>query len=76
METLSISKEKFSKILEDFEVLINDVESALSEENLTVRKRMNDINMNPSIGKTEQELDTYLKKRGVKIERMDNKRAS
>ncbi|MEK6907126.1 MAG: hypothetical protein AABW45_01220 [Nanoarchaeota archaeon] len=65
METLSISKEKFSKILEDFEVLINDVESALSEENLIVRKRMNEIKLNPSIGKTEQELDDYLKKRGV-----------
>ncbi len=76
METLSISKEKFSKILEDFEVLINDVESALSEENLIVRKRMNDIKINPSIGKTEKELDSYLKSRGVKIARMVNKRTS
>jgi len=68
METLNISKEKFSKILEDFEVLINDVESALSEENLVVRKRINDIKLNPSIGKSEKYLDEYLKKRGVKID--------
>ncbi len=68
METLNIPKEKFSKILEDFEVLIDDVESALSEENSIVRKRINDIKKDPSIGKSEKELDLYLKKRGVKID--------
>jgi len=68
METLNISKEKFSKILEDFEMLIDDVESALSKENLIVRKRINDIKKNPSIGGSETDLDLYLKKRSVKIE--------
>ena len=67
MENLTISKEKFSKILEDFDNLINDIESALSEENFIIRKRINDIKLNPSIGKSEKELDLYLKKRGINI---------
>ena len=68
MENLTISKEKFSKILEDFDNLINDIESALSEENFIIRKRINDIKLNPSIGKSEKELDLYLKKRGINIQ--------
>jgi len=76
MENLTISKEKFSKILEDFEVLINDVESALSQENMIVKKRLNDIKINSSIGKSERELDLYLKNRGAKIDRVGDKRAS
>jgi len=67
METLNISKEKFSKILEDFEALINDVESALSQENVIVRRRINDIKANPSMGRSEKDLDLFLKKRVIKI---------
>ena len=68
MENLIISKEKFLKILEDFNNLINDIESALSEEDFIIRRRINNIKLNPSIGKSEKELDLYLKKRGINIQ--------
>lgn len=65
METVTISKESFTKILSDVEALIDDVEIALD---VKVQKRMADIKRDPSIGKTEKDLDSYLRKRGVKIE--------
>ena len=65
METVVIPKEIFTKILSDVEILIDDVELAL---NTKVNKRINDIKTNNINGKTEQELDNYLKKRGVKVE--------
>ena len=76
METMNIPKEQFSKILNDFEVLLDDFETALSRQDLIVRKRIKDVQMNPSIGKSERELDEYLKMRGVKVDRLVNKRAS
>jgi len=65
METLTISKEAFTKILFDVEALISDVEIALD---IDIQKRMDDIKKNPSIGKTEKDLDNYLRKRGVKVD--------
>ncbi|MEK6952300.1 MAG: hypothetical protein AABX29_04750 [Nanoarchaeota archaeon] len=64
METVTIEKVNFVKILNDVERLIQDVEVALSKE---VNKRITDIETNKIQGKTEKELDEYLKKRGVKI---------
>jgi len=65
METVSIPKEVFTKILADVETLIDDVELALDAK---VQKRIQDIETNSVKGKTEQELNDYLKKRGVKVE--------
>ncbi len=65
METVTISKEVFIKILADVETLIDDVELAL---NTKVRNRIHDIKIKKINGKTEEELDNYLKNRGVKIE--------
>ena len=65
METVTVPKEVFSKILEDVEVLIDDVELALDQK---VRKRISDIETGVVKGKTEEDLHNYLKKRGVKIE--------
>ncbi len=65
METVSIPKGAFTKILSDVETLIDDVELALNSK---VQKRLIDIEMGEVDGKTEQELDDYLKKRGVKVE--------
>lgn len=69
METLAVPKELFSKILTDVEILIDDVESAL---NTKVKQRISDIEANKMKGKTEEELDNYLRNRGVKIGRLDN----
>jgi len=73
METVTVPKEVFTRILEDVEVLIDDVELALDEK---VKKRLTDVKTGKIQGKTEEDLDNYLKKRGVKLEWMDNKRTS
>ncbi len=65
METVTISKEVFAKILTDVETLIDDVELALDTK---VRNRIQDIKSDKIKGKKEEELDNYLKNRGVKIE--------
>lgn len=65
METVTISKEIFSKILADAEVLMKDVEMALDAK---VKQRVSDIEKNKIEGKSEKELDDYLKNRGVKVE--------
>ena len=75
METIQIKKSDFNKILNTAEILINEVEEALSQEDI-IKKRMEEIKTGKIKGGTEEELDEYLKKRGVKIERLGNKRAS
>lgn len=62
MDTVAVPKDVFVKILEDVEILIDDVESALDQN---VRKRFQEIETGSVVGKTEKDLDTYLKKRGV-----------
>src|SRR3989344_3153555 len=54
METVTISKEIFSKILTDAEVLMKDIENALD---IKVKQRMSDIEKNRAEGKSEKELD-------------------
>ena len=62
METVTISKEIFSKILSDAEILIEDIEMAL------VKQRVLDVEEGKVEGKSEKDLDDYLKSRGVKVE--------
>ena len=67
METVQIKKSDFSKILSTAEILIDEVEQAFSQDEVVI-KRIKDIKTGNVKGKTEQELNDYLKKRGVKIE--------
>ena len=67
METVQVGKDDFNKILNTAEVLIDEVEQALSQDEIVIR-RIEDIKTGRVKGKTEKELDYYLKKRGVKIE--------
>ncbi len=67
MATITISEEKFNKVLADVEVLIDDV-AELLDQNEIAKQRMAELKLNPSIGKSEKELDEYLRKRGVKID--------
>ena len=67
MATVTISEEKFHKVLADVETLIEDV-TALFDQDDIAKKRFAEIKANPSIGKSEKELDDYLKKRGVKVD--------
>lgn len=67
MATITISEEKFHKVLSDVELLITDV-SSLFEEDEIVKRRLKEIKQNPSLGKSEEDLDIYLKARGVNID--------
>ena len=67
MATITISEEKLDKVLADVETLIEDVSSLLDQDEIA-KKRMNEVRANPSVGKSEKELDEYLKKRGVKFD--------
>ena len=62
-----MSEEKFNKVLSDVETLIEDVSSLFDQDEIA-RKRIAEIKTNPSIGKSEKELDAYLKKRGVEVD--------
>ncbi len=64
METVTIPKRVFSKILEDVEVLIDDVEMALD---VKVQQRIEDIESGKDKGRTEKEYYEYLAKRGIKV---------
>jgi len=67
MDTMTISGDQFRKVLVDVETLVEDVTSLVNQD-VIVRKRIAEIKANPSIGKSEEELDEYLKKRGIEIE--------
>ena len=67
MATMTISEEKFNKVIADVENLIEDVADLFDHDEIA-KKRIKDIKADPSIGKSEKELDDYLKKRGVKVE--------
>jgi hypothetical protein len=67
MGTITITEEKFNKVLADVELLIDDVAALFDQDQIT-KKRMAEVKINPLIGKSEKELDAYLKKRGVKVD--------
>ena len=67
MGTITVSEEKFNKVMSDVEALIEDVSSLFDQDEIA-KQRMQEIRANPSIGKSEKELDDYLRKRGVKVE--------
>ena len=64
METVIVKKETFTKILNDMEVLLQDVELALDAK---VQKRLEDISSGKDKGKTEKDYYDYLSKRGVTV---------
>ncbi|MBI2545925.1 hypothetical protein HYV81_01985 [Candidatus Woesearchaeota archaeon] len=66
MGSITLSEEKFNKLMADVEALIEDAASLFDQEEIA-KQRMKDIKENPSIGKSEKELDAYLKKRGVQL---------
>lgn len=66
MANITLSEEKFNKVLADVETLIEDVSSLIDQDEIA-KKRMAEAKALPSIGKSEKELDDYLKKRGVKV---------
>ena len=67
MKTLQVNKTDFSKILETAEILIAEIEKALSQNEI-VMKRVAEIKTGKIKGRTENELNEYLKKRGAKVD--------
>jgi len=67
MDTITLSEDRFRKVLADVETLVEDVTSLVNQDDV-VKKRIAEIKANPSIGRSEEELDEYLKRRGVKID--------
>lgn len=67
MGTISISEDRFKKVLADVEALVEDV-TALIDRDDVVKQRIAGIKADPSIGKTEKELDDYLRRRGIEID--------
>ena len=67
MTTITISEEKFNRVIADVENLVEDVAELFNQDEIA-KKRIVEIKANPSIGRSEKELDNYLEKRGVKVD--------
>ena len=67
MATVTISEEKFNRVIADVEALIEDVADLFDQDEIA-KQRLAEIKANPSIWKSEKELDDYLKQRGVKVD--------
>lgn len=65
-DTLNVQKKAFAEILDTAEDLVDEVEEVFQDQ--VARKRRFDIERGDVEGKTEEELDEYLKSRGVNIE--------
>ena len=64
--TVCIPKARIGQIIDDVERLVTDMETML--ENEVVNNRLNDVKSGKVKGRSEKDLDAYLKARGVKIE--------
>ena len=68
METVSIPKNKLGQVISDVERLISHFEDLVEDQDQIVKHRLDDIREGSVEGKTEKELDEYLKKRGIKVD--------
>jgi len=66
METITISKDKFGVVISDVEKLVSHFEDLVQDK--VVEQRLSDIKEGRVRGKSEKELDNYLRKRGVKVD--------
>lgn len=64
MGNISVNKTDFNKILATAEILISDVEQALSQNEIAER-RMNEVVLGNVAGKTQNDYNEYLRKRGI-----------
>ena len=65
MDTVNVKKVDFVRILDTAETLIDEIESALSQDEIA-KSRLSGIVSGKMKGKTEKDYYAYLKKRGVK----------
>lgn len=64
METINVEKIEFNRILNVAEALVNEVEQVFSQEEIA-KRRMGEIKLGIVTGKTEEDYNEYLKKRGI-----------
>ena len=67
METIILPKEKLGIVLSDVERLVSHFEDLVEDQDQIAKNRLSDIKSGKIEGKSEKELDEYLKKRGVKV---------
>ena len=68
MDTIFVPKDKFGQVISDMERMITHFEELAEDQDKIVKMRLSDIKEHRVQGKSETELDNYLKKRGVKID--------
>ncbi len=68
MGTVTIPKDKLGLVISDVERLISHFEDLIEDQDQIAKRRFNEIKEGHVEGKSEKELDDYLKKRGVKVD--------
>ncbi|MFH1586190.1 MAG: hypothetical protein ABIB79_05470 [archaeon] len=63
METIQVEKTDFNKILNTAEILIDEVDQVFQDE--IVKTRIEDITKGNMKGKTQEDYNEYLRKRGI-----------
>tara|TARA_Y100000310_G_scaffold232975_1_gene235810 strand:- start:1545 stop:1760 length:216 start_codon:yes stop_codon:yes gene_type:complete len=71
MTEIQVSDKQLSTLKKHVEGVARVIGEMTSQDQIA-KKRMNEIDADPSIGKSEKELNAYLKKRGVKLDPMDS----
>ena len=67
MDTVTIPREEYEELIQ-LAAKVEQIDEVIHEPmNELVKKRSRERTANPSIGKSEDELDAYLKQRGVKV---------
>jgi len=67
MGIVTISKDKLDLVISDVERLVSHFEDLVEDQDQIARDRLKEIKTGCVEGKSESELDEYLKKRGVKV---------
>ena len=71
MTTVSVPHEKLAKVLSDVETLIANVASLVDQDAIATQ-RLGGMRTDPSVRRSERELDEYLATRGVQVDRVDD----
>lgn len=67
METITVTKAKLKAVFSDVERLVSHFEDLMEDQDQIVKQRLDAIKSGKVKGKSEDDLDGYLKARGVNI---------
>jgi hypothetical protein len=68
METVTVSRDKLGQVISDVDQLVSHFEGLVEDQDEVAMNRMKEIQSGTVEGKTEKDLDAYLKERGVKVD--------